>query len=171
MLYQRENDNFKTLKGIFVFTMTPYKALAYCLTLSSLLCIAQAAAASQWVSIKTLPGFSDVQDQLQALVNENGHDLINNLCVVGEKNGNNFQAEVYWPEENKLILWVPNINDPKTLIHSNRYLDLLSDVRNNVGTSSYLVSRSFVKKVLSACREKGDHFVIKKRMDTDPNHG
>ncbi len=125
----------------------------------------------QWVSIKTLPGFGDAQAQLQALVDKNGHQATNRLCVVGQRDGAHFQAEVYWPSENKLILWVPNINDPETLIHSRRYLDLKRDVRADVGTSTYLLSRSFVDETLHACAGKGDHFVIHRASGTVPNDG
>ncbi len=130
-----------------------------------------ASAAFEWVSIKTLPGFDDVKAQLQTLVDRNGHHRTNRLCVVGQKNGKNFQAEVYWPSENKLILWVPNINDPETLIHSRRYLDLKRDVRADTGTSTYLLSTSFVDETLKACSSKGDHFIIERNMQTVPSNG
>ena len=127
--------------------------------------------AAEWVSIKTLPGFDDAKAQLQALVDTNGHRTVNRLCVIGQEDGPHFQAEVYWPSENKLILWVPNINDPETLVHSRRYLDLKRDVRSNVGTSTYILSRSFVEETLRACASKGDHFVIDKASRPVSNNG
>ena len=154
----------------------PYQCLKsavnYCVV--ALACSAGSApalAAAEWVSIKTLPGFDDARAQLQALVNKNAHQTTNRLCVVGQKDGSHFQAEVYWPSESKLILWVPNINDPETLTHSRRYLDLHRDVRTNVGTSTYLLSRSFVKEVLQACVTKGDHFTIEKATATARSNG
>ena len=128
-------------------------------------------AASEWVSIKTLPGFADATAQLQALVNRNGHHAVNRLCVVGQRDGAHFQAEVYWPSENKLILWVPNVNDPETLVHSKRYLDLTRDVRSDPGTSTYLLSRSFVKEVQRACPREGDQFLINRDPARAPDHG
>lgn len=128
-------------------------------------------ATSEWVSIKTLPGFADANAQLQALVNRKGHHAVNRLCVVGQRDGAHFQAEVYWPSENKLILWVPNVNDPETLVHSKRYLDLTRDVRNDPGTSTYLLSRSFVKEVQRACPREGDQFLINRDSARAPDHG
>ncbi len=147
------------------------RAAAYAIATACLIAISPAHAAAEWVSIKTLPGFSDAQAQLQALVDKNGHHTINRLCVIGQKNGAHFQAEVYWPSENKLILWVPNINDPDTLAHSRRYLDLKRDVRTDIGTSTYLLSRSFVNELLTACSAKGDHFVMRKTPGTVPHNG
>lgn len=146
-------------------------AARYFLVAGCLAAIAPAYAEAAWVSIKTLPGFGDANAQLQALVDKNGHQTINRLCVIGQRDGAHFQAEVYWPSENKLILWVPNINDPETLIHSRRYLDLKRDVRASVGTSTYLLSQSFVAETLQACSTKGDHFVIEKASKPVPNDG
>ncbi|MGI4792789.1 MAG: hypothetical protein ACRYG8_01645 [Janthinobacterium lividum] len=128
-------------------------------------------AAFDWVSIETLPGFDDARAQLQSLVDRNGHHRMNRFCVIGQKDGTHFQAEVYWLSENKLILWVPNINDAATLIHSRRYLDLRRDVRTNIGTSTYLLSKSFVAETLKACASEGEHFIIEKDMPRVPDHG
>ncbi len=147
------------------------RAVACCLVASVGLAVSSPAFAGiEWVSIKKLPGFDDAQAQLQALVDVNGHRTDNRLCVVGQRDGGHFQAEVYWPAENKLILWVPNINDPETLVHSRRYLDLKRDVRANVGTSTYLLSRSFVAETLKACASRGDHFVIRRKSEAIPGH-
>ena len=150
----------------------PTQATRGCVLLSACLAVVSPAyAASEWVSIKPLPGFNAVQAQLQALVDKNGRETVNHLCVIGQKDGAHFQAEVYWPSENKLILWIPNINDPETLIHSKRYVDLKRDVRDNVGTSTYLLSRSFVDETLKACASKGDHFTVDKTPSPAPTRG
>lgn len=128
-------------------------------------------AAFNWVSIKTLSGFDDAKAQLQTLVDRNGHQRMNRFCIIGQKDEKHFQAEVYWLSENKLILWVPNVNDPATLIHSRRYLDLKRDVRADIGTSTYLLSKSFVAETLKACSSEGEHFIIDKDMPKVRDNG
>ncbi len=117
-----------------------------------------------WVPIRHIPGFSDVKAQLQMLVNVNGHKKNNQFCVIGQKDNASVQAYVYWPTENKLILWVPHLYDDKALVTSDRYLDLKTDVveGNDVHGSTYLITRSFVNAILKACDEQGDKFTILK---------
>jgi len=125
-------------------------------------CAAQAGWA--WVSIRHVPAFSDVQAQLQMLVNVNGHEKTNQFCVIGQKDSSSVQAYVYWPTEQKLILWVPHLYDDEALVTSDRYLDLKRDVveGNDVHGSTYMVTRSFVNTTLQACQEHGDKFTIQK---------
>jgi hypothetical protein len=117
-----------------------------------------------WVSIRHVPAFSDVQAQLQMLVNVNGHEKTNQFCVIGQKDKTSLQAYVYWPTEQKLILWVPHLYDDEALVTSDRYLDLKRDVvdGNDVHGSTYLVTRSFVNTTVQACQEHGDKFTIQK---------
>ncbi|WP_234730741.1 hypothetical protein [Acidocella facilis] len=126
---------------------------------------ASAATADQgWISIEHLSAFSDVQAQLQTLVNINGRKKMNHFCVVGHKDGDEVQAYVYWSTEEKLILWVPHLYDDEALVTSDRYLDLKRDVvdGNDVHGSTYMVTRAFVNKTLQACRNYGETFEIKK---------
>ncbi len=98
------------------------------------------------------------------LVNVNGHQKTNEFCVIGQQDSTSLQAYVYWPTEQKLILWVPHLYDDEALVTSDRYLDLKRDVvaGNDVHGSTYLVTRSFVNAILQACREHGDKFTIQK---------
>ncbi len=117
-----------------------------------------------WVSIRHVPAFSDVRAQLQMLVNVNGRQKTNQFCVIGQKDDTSVQAYVYWPTEQKLILWVPHLYDNEALVTSDRYLDLKRDVvdGNDVHGSTYLVTRSFVNAALKACQEHGEKFTIHK---------
>jgi hypothetical protein len=97
-------------------------------------------------------------------VNVNGHEKANRFCVVGQKDSRSIQAYVYWPTEQKLILWVPHLYDDEALVTSDRYLDLKRDVveGDDVHGSTYMVTRSFVNAAVEACREHGDKFTIQK---------
>jgi hypothetical protein len=123
-----------------------------------------ARAAWEWVSVRHFPAFSDIQSQLQVLVNVNGHEKTNQFCVIGQKDSHSVQAYVYWSTEQKLILWVPHLYDDEALVTSNRYLDLKRDVvdGNDVHGSTYMVTRSFVSTTLQACSDHGDKFTIQK---------
>lgn len=98
------------------------------------------------------------------LVNVNGRQKTNQFCVIGQKGDTSVQAYVYWPTEQKLILWVPHLYDNEALVTSDRYLDLKRDVvdGNDVHGSTYLVTRSFVNAALKACQEHGEKFTIHK---------
>ncbi len=145
---------------------------AFSLCICAMTC-ALAKAEFQWVSIRTLPYFDHAREQLQILVDTNGHRKANRLCVIGQRDGTSSQAYVYWPSENKLILWTPDVTDPATLVHSRRYLDLKRDVvtGDDVHGSTYLLSQHFVNQTLSACAEKGDYFTIIKSAQKGATHG
>ncbi len=138
-----------------------------------LLAAVPAHASTQWVSIKTLSDFADAASQLQALIDAKGHTVENKLCVIGQKDGRYQQAYVYWPSENKLILWTPDVTDPETLVHSRRYLDLTRDVvkGSDVHGSTYLLTQTFVDETLRACATKGDHYTITKTPSHAATHG
>jgi hypothetical protein len=123
-----------------------------------------AVAAPHWVSIDRLPAFSDARSQLQVLVNLNGHAISNRFCVVGQQDGRYESAYVYWPTENKLILWEPIQDDAQAIVDSRRYLDLKRDVIANDtdSTSTYLLTRAEVGHILAACRTYGQIFVVER---------
>ena len=150
--------------------------IAQILVLAVVACLpalASAHAGYEWVSIRTLSDFTDTKAQLQALIDANGRAATNRLCVIGQRDGRYQQAYVYWPSENKLILWTPDATDPETLVHSRRYLDLTRDVvkGNDVHGSTYLLPQTFVDETLKACAEKGDHYTITKSTKHGTTHG
>ncbi len=123
-----------------------------------------AAQGADWVSIRTIPAFADVQAQLQTLVNINARQSTNRFCVVARRDGGILEAEVYWATEDKLILWLPHLYDNEALVDSNRDLDLRRDVvpGNDVHGSTYEITQADADAILTACRRHGDQFVILK---------
>jgi hypothetical protein len=111
-------------------------------------------------SIKGWAEFSQPVQALQVLAASRGREPLNHFCIVGYNESSDRYAWVYWREGNALILWEPNVNDPMypSLSWSRRYLHLNKDVVNSmaeVGTSTYLVTRAWVNKVLRDCRKMG----------------
>ncbi len=144
-----------------------------CLALALLLPIVPAAASPTWVTIHGQPRFSDVRSQLQALADINGTQDRNEFCVVGQQDGRHRQAYVYWPTENKLILWIPHLYDDQALVRSKRYLDLRRDVvpGNDVHGSTYLLTRTDADAIIHACQATGETFTILKSPVRKASHG
>jgi hypothetical protein len=65
-----------------------------------------------WVPISEYKEFNNAKNQLQNLVNNQGHVKKNNLCVIGQVNNQYVAAYIYWPEEQRLIYWLPDQEDP-----------------------------------------------------------
>ena len=120
--------------------------------------------ARTWFPIAGDAGFSNVREELQILVDEKAHRTTNRFCVVGSAAGRYRSAYVHWPQENKLILWEPQ-DTPRAMIRSRRYLDLKDDVvkGDDVGTSTYMITRSEAKETIDACRRVGARYVVTRR--------
>ena len=148
-------------------------ALRPFLALALLLPIVPAAASPTWVTIQGQPQFSDVRSQLQALVDTNGTRDRNEFCIVGQQDGRYRQAYVYWPTENKLILWIPHVYDDQALVRSKRYFDLTRDVvsGNDVHGSTYLLTRIDADAIICACHARGETFTILKSPAHEAPHG
>lgn len=120
--------------------------------------MASAAAAELWFKISTDAWFIGWQRQVQALVNRDGHETSNQVCIVGLKSGGTVMAYVYWPTNHSLTTWFPAPNDPDALIYEPHVLDLGKDVvatDADVDGSTYLVTRAWVRRVVSHCRTAG----------------
>ena len=144
-------------------------------TLIALIFLAGSAIAKQaerWFAIHNDSAFVDVVPQLQVLVNAEGHARTNRFCIVGQQVGADRQAYVYWSTDDKLILWEPQTDNPRAILASRRFLDLHKDVAedNEVGGSTYRVTRRFVATTLAACRLYGTKFMIQ-RTGKPPFHG
>lgn len=145
---------------------------------TSIICVARclttfAYADPVWISIQGRTEFADVNDQLQVLANSNGHRTENQFCVVGQQDGHYVQAYVYWPDENKLILWEPHLYDNQALVGSKRYLDLTRDVvaGDDVHGSTYLLTRADADAILLACHLHGEQFMIKRERAPGQSNG
>jgi hypothetical protein len=127
-----------------------------------------ARAANPWFSIRRELVFADVDAQLQVLVDEHARQRTSRFCVVGETVGRVREAWVYWPAAGKLILWRPDRDNPHAIAGSNRYLDLKKDVvaGDDVGGSTYKLTRTQAAKTIKACTQHGDHYTIAKQIRT-----
>jgi hypothetical protein len=137
----------------------PVCTLIFCLMGDSL-----AHAAEHWFAISSNADFADVRAQLHVVVDEHAHQKQNRFCVVGEGASGDDEAWVYWPQENKLILWLPDRDNPHAIAGSKRYLDLSRDVvaGNDVNGSTYLMTRQTVREKIQACRQHGEVYSVDK---------
>lgn len=121
-----------------------------------------ARAVEQWFSIKSDREFSDVRAQLQVVVDHDATQAINQFCVVGHQLGKYKDASVYWPTNNKLILWEIQPDNPRAIWESRRSLDLMKDVvsGNDVHGSTYMITRTYANHVIKSCREHGNNFTV-----------
>jgi hypothetical protein len=113
------------------------------------------------VSIRNDPDFADVHIQLQALVNTFGFHTTNHFCVVGydAKGDDGAVPYIYWPTQNKLIVWGFGSN---LILGANHYFDLTRDVRPDGAMTIDYPHRSDVKKIVQDCRKYGDAYTIEK---------
>jgi hypothetical protein len=111
------------------------------------------------VSIQNDPDFADLQIQLQLLVNTMGFHAMNHFCVVGyEAKGNtDVLPYIYWPTQNKLIVWDDNI-----ILESAHYSDLTRDILPDGAMTINRLHRSDVNDIIQDCRKYGDVYTIKK---------
>jgi hypothetical protein len=84
-------------------------------------------------------------------------------CVVGQRvpNQDNSTAYVIWREGDKFILWWGGGDDD--LNRSNRLLSLRRDfvaTDEDIGTSTYLVSRPWVKLIERKCQKFGHYVTV-----------
>lgn len=86
------------------------------------------------------------------------------FCVVGTISEDGAKtAWVHWREGNMLILWEPG--DEYQLARSRRKLDLATDVAATEGElngSTYIVTRTWVNAITSACQRTGAHYLVEK---------
>jgi hypothetical protein len=119
-----------------------------------------------WISIKSSPLFADVKTQLQTLVNEQATKKVNHFCVIGQNDGSYLSAYVYWPEENRLIMWVPVPDQSAELegVDESYGADLNTGI---VSAETYnpfdgRIPRLYAQKVLDTCQASGEKFTVAK---------
>lgn len=115
--------------------------------------------------------FAHARDVVQALADEDGPPGENHFCIVGAE-GTPTSAWVYWTEGNRILLWEPlpegageSVRN-KDLLMSRRSLRLDQDVaqtQEEVGTSTYLVTRAWVDELQAACAALGEKISVVKR--------
>ncbi len=125
-----------------------------------------------WFSVRGKPEFADVAEQLQVVVDEHATMPASRFCVVGERAGSLDEAWVYWPAANKLILWLPDQDNPHAIAGSKRYLDLTRDVVDggDVHGSTYKLTRATANGKIDACKQHGDIFTVEKAARSE-GHG
>jgi hypothetical protein len=117
---------------------------------------------------------SYVNETLKQLVIRGGGRGDNNLCVVGYENSNNNFAEVYWKEKNMIYFWwEPDISyttESEDNLIASRIMDLnqkpvdlkqdLVDNAQEIGSSTFLVTKAWANDVLNDCQKFGDKILI-----------
>ena len=123
-----------------------------------------AQASGHWFPVDSGADFADVHAQLQVVVDEHAHRAENRFCVVGQRTSAEEEAWVYWPKENKLILWLSDKDNPHAIAGSKRYLDLIRNVvaGDDVHGSTYLMTRRTIDEKIHACRQHGETYLIEK---------
>jgi len=87
------------------------------------------------------------------------------FCVVTYRSDEGY-AWVHWREANRLIFWRGAESDPSlddSLVFASPKLDLARDVvasQKEVGSSTYLVTRDWVKARLADCKRRGAHYKL-----------
>jgi hypothetical protein len=111
------------------------------------------------------PSFSHMRSVLAHLVARRGKTEMNRFCVLGQRfvDGDE-HAWVYWAEGRAVILWEPTVHqDRADLLRSRRFLRLDRDVvpdEESVRSSTYLVTKDWVRDLLHECRLHGDRFTL-----------
>jgi hypothetical protein len=145
--------------------------------LTSALCSAQDRAISH-IPISQHPDYSPyVRPALRSLVAQSGVNRRNHfyICRVEIFEGGYDHAWVYWRENRAIVLWEPfrgynargDSDQTYDLVFSRRYLRRDKDVvptLEDVGGSSYLVTRQWWRETVRDCVQNGDRFVIYKRV-------
>ena len=137
-----------------------------------------AASGSRWTKIDAVSGFSGWRQELQRLVDTEGHSRVNHFCVVAETYraprgpgdlkppAEDQVGRVYWREGHRLIAWDPSTTAvDATSVRPGNDLDLTKDVRitqSEVGSSTYLVTRRWVSSIIHHCAADGSQVVVLK---------
>ena len=132
-------------------------------------CPAQVKVVSR-VSVRKHREYAQLPEALRELVREDGKAGTNTFyaCRVEQFSNGYHHAWVYWKEGNSIILVEPDHGayDRKyLLVWSRRYLHLEKDVvptLDDVGGSSYLVTREWARNTIRDCVRQGDEFTVNK---------
>ena len=148
-------------------------------TLLSLTAAGAAHASSRWTKLDETPGFSSYRAELQRMVDAEGRTPINHFCVVAESFGpprgiedpkpppKEVVARVYWREKHQLRTWDQGTGTTSDFsVRAGNLLDLRKDVvatQTEIGMSTYLVTRSWVRDILDHCARSGTSLEVMRR--------
>ncbi|MEN3745771.1 hypothetical protein TPR58_01230 [Sphingomonas sp. HF-S3] len=117
----------------------------------------------------TDPDFGDATPALRKLIAAARQRAIGpqHFCIIGYiGDGGDKIALVHWRERRRLIFWLGG-SDPEyrsdSIVNSRRQLDLDKDVvptDADVGSSTYLISRTWLDRKLRDCAAKGARYVV-----------
>ncbi|PXA98052.1 hypothetical protein DMC47_10695 [Nostoc sp. 3335mG] len=119
----------------------------------------------------TDPDFGDATPALRKLIAAARPRAIGpqHFCIIGYRYGHNKIAWVHWRERRRLIFWRGG-SDPEyrsdAIVNSRRQLDLDKDVvptDADIGSSTYLISRTWLDEKLGDCAAKGTRYVVSGR--------
>ena len=128
-------------------------------------------ATTQWRQIDTAPGFHGWRAQLQHMVDRDGRSGVNHFCAVvatGRTAGPDDSytwAYVYWREASKLYTFAQSDEGLSDMSAFKAPLDLNSDVvskQRDLHGSTFLVTRSWLRNVLSHCAKVGTQVSLRK---------
>lgn len=120
----------------------------------------------------TDPDFGDATPALKKLIAAARPRAIGpqHFCIIGYiGNGGSKIVWVHWRERRRLIFWFGG-SDPEyrsdSIVDSNRQLDLDKDVvptDADIGSSTYLVSQTWLDQKLRDCAAEGTRYVVSGR--------
>ena len=123
------------------------------------------------VSIRQHADYRNFLTALNTLVAQNAKHrkntfYVSKLDVTFESGDELYIADVYWKEDNSIILLESHSTDwPHALLWSRRYWRLDRDVvptLNDVAGSNYLLTRAESRRMIRRCLQ-GDRFVVQRR--------
>jgi len=121
------------------------------------------------IPLKNTPYYADVSIQLQALVNNFGFHDNNYFCVIAYKSGEDgtVTAYVYWPTQNKLIVWGVGSS---ILLASTDYFDLLRDIAPSpadIPPQDFILpwTKADVISLVQDCHAQGSIYTVMKTTD------
>lgn len=124
-----------------------------------------AGSGDHWTKIQKNNGFKGWEKELHRIVQKDADQAENTFCVVVDQKESDLKAYVYWPQKSRLIIWGPSNDEISNLDQAGEPLDLKHDVvatQDDIGSSTYLVTRTWVSNILSACRRYGTTLTIDK---------
>lgn len=132
---------------------------------------AATAAPTHWAKIDAFPGFTGWRGQLQHMVDSDKRFSSNHFCLVvasgptAPPDRKFTWAYVYWREAARLYTFGQSSEAMSDLTAFKGPLDLHKDVvasEKHVGSSTYLVTRSWVRNILSHCTVAGTELTVER---------
>ena len=149
----------------------PHLRIGETLAVMALVTASPGAAATRWQKIDAVSGFQGWRAQLQHMVDREGMSRANHFCAV-VATGRTAAPEnsytwvyVYWREAARLYTFGQSNEPMSDLSIFKAPLDLKKDVvtsQRDVHASTFLVTRSWLRNVLSHCARAGTEISIRR---------